>query len=185
MGTVTKGRTLGVNEALATSGCVNPAPAYGSQAAMKIPPPILSRILAAGAVAGTLWLAGCASSPSSRIEKNYSAYESWPEDVRRKVKAGQVDIGFTEKQVVMALGKPDRVFERRTENGDSEVWAYRSKKPRVSIGFGVGVSSGGGYGSHTHTSTAVGISSSDWRDDDATHVIFRDGAVIAIETGTR
>lgn len=129
-------------------------------------------------------VAGC-SNPTSRIEKNYSTFSSWPEDVQRKVKAGEVDIGFTEKQVLMAKGEPDRVFERRTENETSEVWAYRSKKPRVSFGFGVGVSSGGGYGSHTHTSSAIGISSSDWRDDDATHLILREGKVVAIETGTR
>ena len=67
--------------------------------------------------------AGC-NTPSSRIKKNQALFDSFPPEVQAKVKDGQVDIGYTRAMVDIALGRPDRVYTRRTSSGTVEVLAY-------------------------------------------------------------
>src|ERR1039458_2460052 len=47
--------------------------------------------------------AGC-STVDSRIAKDQPAFDSWPPAVQQKVRAKQVDLGFTPAQVLVALG---------------------------------------------------------------------------------
>ena len=49
---------------------------------------------------------------------------SFPAEIQEKVRAGKVDLGFSRDMVSMALGKPQRVYTRRTATGQIEVWAY-------------------------------------------------------------
>ncbi len=124
--------------------------------------------------------AGCASTPASRIQSAREVYNSYPMDVQEKIASGQVDVGFTTEQVRMALGKPDRVASRTTPDGTSEVWSYRDKGPRFSVGIGLGVSGGGGS---TRVGTGVGVSTGgrDF-DDEKTRVIFdQRGQVTSVE----
>jgi hypothetical protein len=123
-----------------------------------------------------LALAAACSSVSSRISKNRAEYESWPMEVREKVAAGQVDLGFTPDQVRMALGDPERVATRTTADGQSEAWIYRKDAPRIGIGFGIG--------SYSRSSAVgVGVSSGGWplRPDESKRVVFEGGRVSAVE----
>ena len=126
------------------------------------------------ALALALALAGC-STPDSRIEKNSAAFAGYPPAVQAKIRAGEVDVGFTSEMVQMALGKPDRVLRRRSAAGESEVWIYADKSPTFSFGVGIG---GGGH----HSSGGVGVGASTEGDrDDRLRVIFDLGKVSAVE----
>ncbi|MDI1319281.1 MAG: hypothetical protein PSW75_03680 [bacterium] len=110
---------------------------------------LLPVLLAGAAIA---LLAGC-STPDSRIARHRAAFDQLPAAVQQKIRAGQVDVGFTPEMVQLALGEPDRVFTRRSENGDTEVWGYQDHGPHFSIGLGVG--SGG-----RHSSVGGGVAMS-------------------------
>lgn len=126
------------------------------------------------------FLAGCASSPQARIERNWGLYESYPIEVRERINAGQVDVGFTPEMVRMALGEPARVVERRTENETTEVWIYTRNRPRFGIGLGIG-----SWGGRSGVSTSVGVSTGDWAPDEEKRVEFRDGTVVAVDQRSR
>lgn len=123
-----------------------------------------------------LALAGCATTPAERIDKDRTTYASWPPDVQARVRAGEVAPGFTSAQVRMALGNPDRVFTRTTGAATEEVWAYRNHKPRITIGLGVG--GGGGSGS---VSGATMVSTGGSHPDEVLRVTFEGGRVSVVE----
>lgn len=135
--------------------------------------PILRMVMAVTVI---LMAAGCASTPAQRVAGS-TAFDTYPSAIQEKILNGEVDVGFTEEMVRLALGKPDRVSSRQTTAGDSEVWSYEDKKARFSFGFGV--SGGGG---HTHTGAGVMVGGRDWSDGARTRVIFREGKVTAVET---
>ena len=134
------------------------------------------RVLSCLLLAATL-TAGCATStPQSRIDANRAAYSEYPSDVRRNIREGRVEVGYTAEMAEMALGKPGRKLSRLDEtNEQSEVWIYYKNRPRVSVGVAVG---SGGY-----RSTSTGISMSTTPDDDmeTMRLILRDGHVVAVE----
>lgn len=134
-----------------------------------------SRLICALSLAASLVLAGC-STPDSRIAKSQSAFAGYPADVQAKIRAGQVEPGFTPEMVQLALGEPLRKTTRQTEAGDAEVWIYPERSPRFS--FGLGVSSGGG---HSGFGAGVGLSTGGYESDEGMRVEFRDGKVSAIE----
>lgn len=124
--------------------------------------------------------AGC-STPDSRIARNQAAFSQWPADVQEKVRAERIDLGFTSEQVRMALGDPTRTFTRTDKDGTSEVWVYRGREPRFSIGLGVGSSRGStGFGGGVNVGT--GDSS---HAEDAMRVVFTGGKVSAVENVTK
>lgn len=117
-------------------------------------------------------LAAC-SSPASRIDDQKSAYESYPAEVQQKLAAGQIGLGYTQEQALIALGQPRRRFNRTTATGSEEVWSY-SARSGPSFGFGLGGGSGnvgGGIGLSTYGNNA----------DEKMRVVFADGKVTAIE----
>ncbi|OAM87936.1 hypothetical protein OH491_09125 [Termitidicoccus mucosus] len=119
---------------------------------------------------------GC-STRDGRIKKNQTAFDALPAEEQANIRAGKVGIGYTPEMVTMALGKPDRVYNRTTANGAVEVWAYRSKAPAFS--FGVGVGGGGGS---TAVGTGVGVTTGGDQSDDKVRVVFEGGKVSAIES---
>jgi hypothetical protein len=129
----------------------------------------------------TVFTAGCATStPQSRIDANRAAYSEYPSDVRRKIREGRVEVGYTAEMAEMALGKPGRKLSRRDEtNEESEVWVYYRNRPRISIGMAVG---SGGYRS---TSTGISMSSTPDADMETMRLILREGHVVAVETVAR
>lgn len=170
---------MGLDETWREAGCRNGSEetAANQLTAMKIK---LSKMrwFAGGLIA--LLLAGC-STVSSRIAKHRAQYETWPLEVREKVAAGKIDLGFTTDQVAVALGQPDRIFTRTTSDGTSQVWTYRDRGPRLSFGVGVGMGSFGGRGG---TFGGVGINTgTGYHDDEKLGVVFdRNGHVSSIET---
>ena len=120
-------------------------------------------------------LVGCAS-VDSRVKDHQSSFSTWPADVQEKVRAGKIEMGFSQEMVEVALGKPERIASRTTANGQSEVWIYADKGPKFSIGLGLGSVRG---------SSAVGggvTLGEGFRDDEAMRVVFEAGRVSAIET---
>lgn len=123
-----------------------------------------------------LALAGCATTPAERIEKNRAAYDSWPPDVQARVRAGEVAIGFTTEQVHMALGDPDRVVTIAATNGTEEVWAYRNHRPQFTLGFGMGGGNGSGYAGGGAT-----VSSQGAYPGEVLRVTFAGGRAVVVE----
>lgn len=111
-------------------------------------------------------------------------FESYPLEVRERIAAGQVAVGFTPDMVRMALGEPARVAHRRTENETVEVWVYTRDRPRFGIGIGVGM---GSWGRHSGVTTGVGVSTGTggWGPDEVMRVEFRDGVVQAVDHRAR
>lgn len=120
-------------------------------------------------------LAGCASTPEKRIAKEPEVFAAMPAETQAKIRAGQVEVGFTMTQVKLAKGKPDRVGRRTTASGEEEVWTYERRKSGLSFGVGVGGGSGGMGG-------GVGVSTGTGYDPDIDmRVIFAGGVVSAVE----
>ena len=80
--------------------------------------------------------AGC-STPDSRIQKNLDVFNTFPPEVQVMVRAGKVEIGFSADMVRIALGEPHRVYRRKVEKGETEVWSYidtQFSNERLAIG---------------------------------------------------
>lgn len=69
-------------------------------------------------------LAACVMTPEQRIEKAPEAFAQLTTEQQTIVRAGQVAIGFDASATKLALGAPDRVLERTTAEGITEVWQY-------------------------------------------------------------
>lgn len=80
-------------------------------------------VLGLGGILLVALLAGCAS-PAYRIKQNPELFNSFPPDVQENVRQGRIDIGYTPEMVEMALGKPNRVYSRKTQDGETQVWSY-------------------------------------------------------------
>ncbi len=123
-----------------------------------------------------LILAGCSSTPNQRIAQNEAAFAQFPPDVQQNLRAGRVDVGYTESMVLIALGEPAHRFERVDTTGRSDVWVYVRSAPRFSFGFGIG-----SYGRHSATSVGVSTSTGSYYDDEALRVELQQGRVTRIE----
>lgn len=74
-------------------------------------------------LAGALLLAGCAT-PASRIEKNRAAFDQATPAQQELIKQGKVALGFDQELVELALGAPDRIWERTDQHGQTIIWTY-------------------------------------------------------------
>lgn len=131
-------------------------------------------------LASAALLAACSTTPEQRIAKNSALFDTYPPQIRQKIRAGEVEIGFTPDMVRLALGEPSRVFSRQTETGAAELWVYLDKGPRFSIGVGVGT-----YGRHSASSVGVSTSTGGYDPEEKMRVEFRDGRVTAVENVRR
>ena len=86
--------------------------------------------------------------------------------MQKKIRAGQIDVGFTRAQVSLALGRPDRARTRASSGVEQEVWVYGIGAPRPNVGL---VSAPGAY-----VEPAVG-------GDELLRVVFQKDAVVKIE----
>jgi hypothetical protein len=120
--------------------------------AFRKPKSAMRPIASALCLASVVLLTACSSTPDSRIAKNLSAFSGYPAAVQQKIRAGEVDVGFTPEMVRLALGEPTRQFNRQTQAGSAEVWVYHDNGPRFSFGVGVGGAVG------RHSSAGVGLS---------------------------
>jgi hypothetical protein len=93
------------------------------------------------AAAAAVLLAACAG-VSSRIDEHRALFDASTPEVQRSIRGGRIEVGFTKEQVYMALGRPDRVVERKTSVDARETWLYGVPQTPL-LGFGLGV---GGVG---------------------------------------
>ncbi len=134
-------------------------------------------------VAALAFAAGCAT-PESRIRKNPDLFNSLPPEVQGEVRAGRVDIGFAQGAVELALGRPDRVYNRRSQGAEpSEVWSYtttRTTTDRQRVDVRIrGYDSNGNPRTYTEW-TWVDIDRE--REYERLRVEFKNGVVHAIES---
>ncbi|MCX6952206.1 MAG: hypothetical protein NTV51_08575 [Verrucomicrobia bacterium] len=80
---------------------------------------LLPLVAAAAAFAFT----GC-STPATRIKHNPELFASYNADQQDLIKQGKIAIGFDRDAVRLALGEPDRVRTRTTNDGTGQVWSY-------------------------------------------------------------
>ena len=124
-------------------------------------------------------LAGCSTSPMSRIDANRAVYESWPVDIQSAVLDGKAVKGMTPEMVRMALGEPTRIDVRSGANASDEIWIYQkgggmsSPLSNVSIGGGIG---GIGIGTSGRRGGGSGGSGADEQD-----VVFQNGVVFRVD----
>ena len=103
--------------------------------------PRTARLLGAAALA--LLAASCATR-DARIRSGQQLFDSYPQDVQTAIRDGRIEVGFTVEMVRMALGDPEAVRRRVDSEGETWVWAYRSRRPLLGVGIGGG--SYGGFG---------------------------------------
>jgi len=118
---------------------------------------------------------GACSTAATRISDQQSTFDAYPADVQQKIRAGQVDVGFNQDQVRMAVGEPSRRYTQQTTAGESEVWAYSKSSPTFSFGLGAG-SFGSGVGGGAGIGTSTGGNS-----DDTLRITFVAGKVTVVE----
>jgi hypothetical protein len=135
------------------------------------------------------FLAGCTSSPMSRIDANRAVYESWPFEMQEAVLAGKIVPGMAPEMVKMTLGEPSEVTGRNGRKGVEEVWIYKKssggglakvlRNTDLSIGGGMGpVMLGGGT---NLASLGSGPSSEPVVDEQ--EVVFQNGVVVRSDAG--
>lgn len=72
-----------------------------------------------------LW--GCMTAQDrrdKRITQNIDLFYEYSEEERAKIRRGQIDIGFDEDMVFLAIGKADRIGRHKDANGESVTWQY-------------------------------------------------------------
>lgn len=68
-------------------------------------------------------VAGC-TSPDARIRQNPAFFNSLDPEAQELIRQGKVAIGFNKEMVRLAVGDPDRVWQRTDREGSSEAWSY-------------------------------------------------------------
>lgn len=127
-------------------------------------------------------LAACATTPQSRIKANQALFDGLPPAAQEKIKNGQVDIGFTEDMVLMAMDTPDRKYVRTTAAGGTSVWSYttvRTKTERQRVPVSGTVPDGGGQWRSYNNWMWVNVEQQS--EYERFRVEFKDGKVTAFE----
>ncbi|MDD4873336.1 MAG: hypothetical protein PHR77_22495 [Kiritimatiellae bacterium] len=70
-----------------------------------------------------LMMVGC-STPANRIKKNPDLFASFSPEIQENVKKGVIEVGYTKGMVFLAFGRPNSIYERKTETGMTEIWSY-------------------------------------------------------------
>ena len=89
-------------------------------------------------------------------------------------RAGRVELGQTQADVEVALGKPDKVYSLDSEKDDLEIWAWSV----YSRAFDVS-------GEPNIGQTPRNVPGGGIRDDERARVVFRGGKVVLVERRQR
>ena len=119
--------------------------------------------------------AGC-SGIDRRIDKDRNAFNSWPENVQKKIRAGEVEIGFTREMTRMALGDPRRIITLTTDSSVAEMWVYGERRSNFSLGLGMGTMQG-----RSAFGGGVAVGGDRWNDGENLRITFDSTKVTAIE----
>ncbi len=124
------------------------------------------------------WLiTGCATTVDDRIQADRERYDAYPADIQANISEGRIEPGYSEDMVRMALGEPDRVGTRITEDTADEVWVYHPPRSRFTVGIG---GSTGRRTSSVGIGTGVGVRTGARRGE-GKRVIFEEGVVRSVE----
>ena len=80
-------------------------------------------LLPLAAAVAAFGFAGCAT-PTTRINQQPELFASYTPEQQDLIKQGKVAIGFDMDAVRLALGAPDHVRTRETNDGTSQIWSY-------------------------------------------------------------
>jgi hypothetical protein len=149
------------------------------------------RIPLALAASLSLLIASCAS-PNSRIGDHPEIFAKATPEEQALIRKGEIALGFTQPFVRLALGDPDRVTERTTQNAGTEtVWHYTEVEnlPGYAMyGYdpafmGPATIVNGPYGPLLYTAPYVPFypTAPAGIERDKLRVTFHDGKVVAIE----
>lgn len=130
----------------------------------------LARLVGMTALAAVL--AGCETT-QSRIRRRRAEFDSYPPEIQKMIRDGRVEVGFTQEQAALALGRPDRIDSRETAQGVQEVWAYGVESAQVGFGFGLG---GPGY-----IGTGVDVAPAPSQGGARLRVTLQNGVVVSVE----
>jgi hypothetical protein len=76
----------------------------------------------------------CASvTVEHRIQRHAALFATFPPEVQDKIRRGEVEIGFTEDMVRIALGTPNRIVIHKTPEGETTVWVYVEPVPETYV----------------------------------------------------
>jgi hypothetical protein len=92
----------------------------------------------------TFLLAGCASTPTQRIEEKKEEFAALTPEDQQAVKAGVIKVGYTPDMVYMALGQPSAV---KTQ-AEMETWEYRNYVPSETVAKGRPAQNNAGLAGH-------------------------------------
>lgn len=140
---------------------------------LRILPPLLAAVLVV--------LAGCATTPADRIRRDPALFAKFPAEVQERIRAGQVEIGDPAAAVLLALGEPVQRMNRRTAEGETEVWIYGRHRGEPRLRFNVGI---GTNGAHTGVAVGAGLATGDRSDlsEETMRLELADGRVVRIES---
>ena len=79
----------------------------------------MKHLIVLGLLSLSLSSCGC-NTPQCRTEQQNHLFVSYPQNVQNNIRAGRIAIGYTQTQVQMALGDPDKA----TTDGAHSVWHY-------------------------------------------------------------
>lgn len=133
-------------------------------------------------VVAALLLTACTITPTQRIQRDPATFAALSPEQQERVKTGNVGVGFDPATVRMTLGEPDRVIERESAEGLTQVWVYYGivagyYNPYCSSAFPYyGRGYGYGYGSATDCRL-----SSPLQYEELERVNFKDGKVVSVE----
>ena len=80
-----------------------------------------------------LFCAGCTlfkPPVERRIEKNQAVFDTFPLEVKETLRRGQVEVGYDEEMVRIALGHPHRTYLRRHLEDEILIWVYFDERVR-------------------------------------------------------
>lgn len=72
-------------------------------------------------------VAGC-ETIEKRIAREAELFASFPPEIQERIRAGEVDLGFTPGMVRIAWGEPDVTETIRTTSGAGESWIYLDRE---------------------------------------------------------
>jgi len=127
-------------------------------------------------------LAGCAT-PASRIRKHQAVFDAWPTEIQENLRQGQVAIGYDSNMVYIALGRPERIYHRTTQDNSITIWQYTDYRHR-SQHYPVYTTQvvRDGHGGYRNVANTRWIGVTERYPFDRGRVEFRKGKVTALET---
>jgi len=127
-------------------------------------------------------LAGCSTSPMSRIDANRAVYDTWPLEVQQAVLNGRAEKGMTPEMVRVSLGEPTKIETRDGKNGEEEVWIYSKGGGARNLLSNTSIQTGGMIGPVGVSGPAVPLGNGGSSAAEETDVIFQNGVVVRSST---